>query len=212
MRWIGTCVIAGVMATAAVAALPLAGLLGQASDSALDKLARPGAFQADPAVRIVAPGLAGRAGGLLKLADQAGLTAKLSKALNDAAGIAAGQAKPIFRTAIDRITVPDALAITRAQDGGTQYLKQSAGAELRDKLRPLMVGALGQTGAYAQVDRVGGMGGGLLGQAGLSRDTLTNSVTDQALNGIYKYMGTEEARVRANPAGSAKSLLDRLRR
>lgn len=200
------------IAVPAAAAFPLAGLLGQASDSALDKLARPGAFQADPAVRIVAPGAAGRLGGLLKLADRAGVTAGLTKSLNDAAGIAAGEAKPIFRAAIDRLTVPDAVGVVGQSDGGTRYLRESAGADLRGKLRPLMVNALGRTGAFVQVDRAGAAGGGLLGRAGITRDTLTDSVTDQALNGIYKYIGAEETKARANPAGTVRSLLDRLRR
>ena len=87
------------------------------------------------------------------------------------------------------------------KDGGTQYLKRSAGDELRAKVRPLIVAALQQIGAFDQLDKLNS-GGGLLSSAGLNRDGLSDSVTDQALKGIYAYMGNEEAKLRANPMGS----------
>ena len=57
-------------------------------------------------------------------------------------------------------------------------------------------------GRRAVVRGVLGAGGGLLAQLGLSRDKLGNSVTEQALNGIFKYMGIEEGHLRANPLGA----------
>lgn len=198
------------LSVAAVALMPviarakglgIGGLLGGASDNALDKLSKPGAFYADQAVRILLPGPLKKATSLLKLTDKAGLTNGLVKSLNDAAGMAAGEAKPIFRTAISRISLTDGIDIARQKDGGTRYLRQSAGSELRDKLRPLILTALGKTGAFRQLDAIGSAGGGLLGSLGVSRDGLTDSVTDQALSGIFTYMGAEEARLRANPLG-----------
>jgi len=194
----------------ASAGLPFAGLLGKVSDSALDKLSQPGAFYADEAVRIALPGPLKNASGLMKLADGAGLTNGLSKSINDAAGIAAGQAKPIFRAAIDRMTITDAARIVAKADGGTQYLRSSAGDVLRGKMRPLVLGALGKTGAFTQLDRIGKTGG-LLARVGISRDGLTDSVTDQAMDGIFSYMGAEERKARANPLNTGQSLLRQLR-
>lgn len=184
---------------------PVTGILAQASDTALTKLAKPGAFYADDSVRIALPGPLHKASGLLKIADQAGLTKGLSKSLNDAAGMAAEQAKPIFRAAINRITLKDGAAIVGKSDGATAYLRKSAGEDLAAKIRPLVASALGKTGAFAQLDRIGQSS--LLSGAGISKDGLTNSVADQALNGIFKYMGTEEANLRANPVSLGKKLL-----
>ncbi len=195
--------------TAAQTPLPFTDILGKASDSALGKLGQPGAFYADEAVRIALPGPLARANGILKLTDRAGLTTGITKSLNDAAGQAAGAAKPIFRAAISKMTVNDVPGLLTKSDGATSYLRQSAGTELRAKLRPLIVGALGKTGAFAQMDKLGKAGnlGGLLGSVGVNRDTLSDSVTDQAMNGIFKYMGNEEAKLRANPLDLGKKLL-----
>ena len=187
----------------------LTGVLGKASDSALDKLAVPGAFYADPAVRIVLP-LLGGGGGLLgqvlNKGSKLGLTDGLTRKLNDAAGLAAKEAKPVFRTAIDRLTLSDVPGIATQNDGASQYLRRSAGEELTAKLRPLIDSALGKTGAFTALNKLSGKSG-ISALSGLTRDKLGASVTDQALNGIFRYIGAEEAKLRANPLKPAGSLL-----
>ena len=102
------------------------------------------------------------------------------------------------------ISLKDAPAIVGKSDGATQYLRTSAGAALAARIRPLVASALGRTGAFAQLDKVGASG--MLSSAGISRDGLTGSVTDQTMNGIFKYMGTEEARMRSDPMSVGKKL------
>lgn len=196
------------------------GLLGNASDSALDQLSKPGAFYADQAVRILLPGPLQKASKIMKLTDKAGLTNNLTRSLNDAAGLAAQEAKPVFRSAIDSMTLADGVNIVTGGDtAGTQYLRRTSGEVLRQKMRPLVSNALGRTGAFKHLDALGsggsskGSAGGMLGAlAGvdLSRDGLIDSVTDQAMSGIFTYIGREEADVRKNPLKSGKKLLDRV--
>ncbi len=208
----------GVMAVASVTATPVqAGaldgggikkLLGGASDNALDKLAKPGAFYADTAVRILLPGAKGKlASKLLKTGDKLGVTTKLTKSLNDAAGFAAQEAKPVFRSAVDGLSLADVPGIALKNDGATEYLKKSADTDLRLKVRPLIVSALTKVGAFSQFEKMG-KGGGLLSLAKLDRESLTESVTDQTMKGIYNYMAKEEAGLRGNALGIGKSLLD----
>jgi Protein of unknown function (DUF4197) len=208
----------GVMAVFSVAATPVqAGaldgggikkLLGGASDNALDKLAKPGAFYADTAIRILLPGAKGKlASKLLKTSDKLGVTSKLTKSLNDAAGFAAKEAKPVFRSAVDGLSLADVPGIALKNDGATEYLKKSADTDLRAKVRPLIVSALNQVGAYDQLDKIS-KGGGLLGLVGLDRNTMTDSVTDQTMKGIYNYMAKEEAGLRGNALGIGKGILD----
>jgi len=187
-------------------AAPVKTILGDASNSALDKLAEPGAFYADEAIRILLPGPLKKASKLMKYTDQAGLTGDLTKSLNDAAGLAAKEAKPIFRTAINDMTLQDGIGVVSKNDGATRYLEESAGDDLHAKVRPLVAAALGNVGAFDQLDKLGG-GSALLSGAGLSRDGLTDSVTDQALKGIFTYIGAEEAKLRANPLDAGKKLL-----
>ncbi len=187
----------------------LSGVLGKASDSALDKLAVPGAFYADPAVRILLPllgGTGGLLGQVLNKGSQLGLTDGLTRKLNDAAGLAAKEAKPIFRSAISKLTLADVPGIASQNDGASQYLRRSAATELTGKLRPLVDASLVKVGAYGALDKLAKKGV-LANLAGISHDKLGSSVTDQALNGIFKYMGSEEGKLRANPLKPAEGLL-----
>jgi hypothetical protein len=195
--------------TATAKGLGLTGMLGRASDSALDRLAKPGAFYNDPDIRIGLPFLGGGGGALssaLNAGRKAGLLDGLIRKLNDAAGIAAGEAKPIFRTAIDELSLADVPGIVSQNDGATQYLKQSAGEELHGKLRPLVDTALGDLGAFKQLDKLSARYS-FLGLAGINRDGLGQSVTEQGLSGIFSYIGSEEANLRSDPLGKAGGLL-----
>lgn len=185
----------------------LKSVLGKASDGALDKLAQPGAFYADTAIRIALPGAKGKtASKIMSMGNKAGVTTKLTKSLNDAAGLAAKEAKPIFNTAIRNISLSDVPTLVGQSDGATQYLQQSANDDLIAKIRPLIANALGKTGAFKQLGKLG-KANRLLGMAGLDQEGLTDSVTKQTLNGIFQYMGKEEAALRKNPLGIAKDLL-----
>ncbi|WP_337658607.1 DUF4197 domain-containing protein [Sphingorhabdus sp. Alg231-15] len=186
------------------------GLLGNASDGALDKLSQPGAFYADKAVRVLLPGPLKNATKILRFTSKAGLTKDITKNLNDAAGKAALEAKPIFRSAIDNLTLTDGVGIvTGGGTGGTDYLRKTSGEELAVKIRPLVEKALGEVGAYKQVESLGSISAlSSLGGLDLSRDGLTDSVTEQAMDGIFSYIGAEESKFRKNPLKKGKKLLE----
>jgi Protein of unknown function (DUF4197) len=187
--------------------LPFKNIMGNASDNALNKLAQPGAFYADKAVRI------GFGSGTLadftaKLADKTGLAAGLTKSMNDAAGLAANEAKPVFRAAIDKMSWKDVPDLATKNDGATQYLKKSAGEELRGKIRPLVSSALAKVGAFDQLGKVAKSAGAFGAAMAMTNDKLTDSVTDQSLKGIYSYMGNEEAALRKKPLKTGKAVID----
>lgn len=191
----------------------LTDLLGKASDTSLDKLAQPGAFYADPAVRIALPLLGRSTGGIggmlmsaLDTGQKLGITDNVVRKINDAAGLAAKEAKPVFHAAIRKLSLVDVPNIASARDGATQYLRQSAGDELKGKLRPLVDSGLRTVGAFRQIDRLAAKSP-LIARAGITRDKLGTSVTEQALSGIFAYIGAEEGRLRDNPVGAAGGLL-----
>jgi len=196
----------------------LANVLSQAMESSLDKLAQPNAFYDDPAIRIGLPMLGGGQGGglggglskgigsALDFGRQFGLTDKFTRLLNDAASVAAAQAKPVFRSAIGQLQLTDVPGIATQNDGATQYLQRSAGDELKQQLRPVVDSALMRSGALSQLDKLVKKSR-LLRSAGITRDGLGGSVTDQALGGMFKYIGAEEGRLRANPLDAAGGLL-----
>jgi Protein of unknown function (DUF4197) len=185
----------------------LKSMLGKASDGALDKLSKPGAFYADTAIRILLPGATGKlASKLMAATDKLGVTKKLTQSLNDAAGFAAQEAKPVFRNAVSGLKLTDIPDIATKNDGATQYLERSATPDLRVKVRPLITSALTKVGAFDQLSKIS-KADGLLSLVGLTPDKLTDSVTDQTLKGIFNYMGREEAGLRGNVLGIGKSIL-----
>lgn len=181
--------------------LGLTKLLGNASDSALNKLGETDGFYRDLAVRIALPGATGKlARKALRFGDKLGVTAKLTKSLNDAASLAALEAKPVFRSAISQIKLKDVPGIATQKDGASQYLLRTAGSDLALKVKPLISSALDKVGAYQQLSSMN-KAGGLLASLGLTNDKLTDSVSKQAMNGIFSYIGQEEAKLRSNPLG-----------
>jgi len=210
----GTLVLgAGLLFAAPAHATGIKDLLGKASDNALDKLALPGAFYDDEDVRIKLPligglnlGGGGLLGGLFGSRSRINPLSGLTRTVNDAAGKAAGEAKPIFRESIGALELSDAPGIIGNNDGGTRYLRESSGETLHGKLRPLIDDAMTSLGAYSQLDDLGDRYD-LVRSAGLTSDKLGESVTEQALDGIFSYIGKEEADFRANPLGNVGGLL-----
>lgn len=179
-------------------------MLGKASDSALDRLSRPGAFSADDAIRIALPGAGKGVGDLMSMASKAGLTGDINGSLNRAAEAAASQAKPIFRAAINKVSFSDAVGILRGGNtGATDYLKKSTGGEIRAKLLPLIRAALEKTGVLKQASQ--------LKAFGIDEAKLIDYVAGKTSDGIFTYVGREETKARQDPIGTAGALLKGLK-
>src|SRR5690606_21035934 len=124
---------------------------------------------------------------------------------NRAAETAAGKAKPIFRDAINGMTVQDtASVLTGGDTAATDYLEESSGERILGEIRPLVAQALQGAGAFKHTKS--------LRQLGLTEEKLTDHVTDRTAAGIFKYMGAEETKLRSDPVGGIKSLLKDWRR
>ena len=197
-------------ARASAQGLGLGNILGNASDSALDKLAVPGAFYNDEDVRIGLPIVGsprrGLLGSIFRAGSKLGILDGITRKINDAAGAAAGEAKPIFRASIDELSFDDIPGIVRDKEGGTKYLRTSANDELHIKVSPLVDTALTDVGVYEQFDGLAEEHS-FIRNAGLSRESINRSVTDQALDGIFAYMGREERKFRDNPLGNVGKAL-----
>jgi hypothetical protein len=182
----------------------LKGMLGNASDAALDKLSKPGAFSADDAIRITLPGGGKGVSDLMHLTDKAGITNDITGSLNRAAEQAASEAKPIFRSAIDRITMKDAVGIgTGGNTAATDYLRKTSGSEITAKLGPLVTAALEKSGVLQQTSQ--------LSSFGMTPEKIRDYVTKKTSDGIFTYVGREETHMRQNPLESGKTLMKGLK-
>ncbi|MEM7780786.1 MAG: DUF4197 domain-containing protein [Pseudomonadota bacterium] len=186
--------------------LNLSSILGRATDNALDKLAEPGAFYDDEDIRIGLPIIGGGSerrglfGSLLNAGSELGILDGITRRINDAAGVAAGEAKPVFRDAIDDLSFSDAPGIIREKDGGTQYLRRSSNDRLHERLEPLVDSALEAAGVYSTFDGLAEQHS-FIRRAGLDREKINRTVTDQGLDGIFSYIGAEERGFRDDPIG-----------
>lgn len=145
---------------------------------------------------------------LLKLTGKSGLSKDLTKSMNEVASLAAKEDKPIFRRAIDDINLKDGIGIAKEGDGTTQYLRDSSGDALRDKIRPLVSKSMGDTGTFDQLDKLNSFKG--ISKLGVSSDDVTDHITKKTMDGFFKYIAAEESKVRKNPLkalGGLKGIL-----
>jgi hypothetical protein len=204
-RWLTGILVALCFALPAPAAAGLIGpqiksILLKATDRALDELAKPAAFVTDNRVRIALPPPFTEKSTPAGLADQAELTNDLKASLNRAAGQVAGQAQPVFHAVIARMTVRGSFAIIGKDDGATAYFRQTATPELRVALRPLVRRAMQRSGAFGYLDTLHSIVDFGPGLPAL-RERLTDSLTDQFLQGVFVYIADEEGDLRDDPLG-----------
>src|SRR6185437_1157959 len=112
--------------------------LSQGIETAVAQLGAKNGFLNDPKVAIpLPPGLA-KAERALRLVGMGGEADQLKVTMNHAAEQAVAAAKPIFKDALQRMTLADAKGIlTGGEDAGTQYFRRATGAQLGAKFGPI---------------------------------------------------------------------------
>ena len=130
--------------------------------------------------------------------------------LNRAAEQAAARAKPVFIKAITSMRIDDAFDLLNgAQDAATRYLIDESRDELYEKFRPIVSEALVETSAaryYADLVKH-------YNALPLVYDVdpdLEESITEQALDGLFLLMAQEEARIRTLASSRSTRLMRRV--
>ena len=177
------------------------------SNNVVTQLSKKGGFNLDPKIRIPLPPTLAKVDSALKAVGMANLTEDLQNRMNGAAEQATGEALTLFLGAIQKMTIADARAILSGQqDAATQYLRQSMGTELSQKIQPIVQTALTQAGAVKAYDGVMGQYANLPFMPDVKAD-LNSFVTHKAMDGIFYYVAREEAAIRENPAKRTTELL-----
>nr|WP_309755664.1 DUF4197 domain-containing protein [Flavobacterium sp.] len=200
--------------TQGIGGLDIAGGLKEALNNGISKqvskLTATDGFFRNEAVKILLPeelrkvdaGL--RRIGLSSLADE-GL-----KVLNRAAEDAVKEATPIFVDAVRNMTFNDARTILMGnQSSATTYLQNSTTTALYGKFNPVIKNSFTKVGAdkvwsniitkYNSIPLVNKV-----------NPDLTDYVTNQALNGVFKMVAVEEKNIRTNLSARTSVLLQKV--
>jgi hypothetical protein len=160
----------------------------------------------DPAIHVPLPGALERARSGLRLVGASGLLDDLEVRMNRAAEAAAPKALDIFADAIAKLSIQDAKALLQGpNDAATQHFKRTTSDPLAKAFRPIIDRSLADAGAVQALNSLKQAGGAAAGAAG--GVDLTGFVLDKALEGLFHYLGQEEAAIRANPAARSTDLL-----
>jgi hypothetical protein len=119
--------------------------LSQGIDIAVAQLGAPNGFLNDPKVMIPLPAGLEKADRALRMVGMGGEADKLKVGMNHAAEDAVADAKPIFKAALQKMTLADAKGIlTGGDDAGTQYFRRVTSDQLTTKFKPTIARETGK--------------------------------------------------------------------
>jgi hypothetical protein len=140
-------------------------------------------------------------------------------AMNRAAEQAVPEATMVFADAVRQMSIDDAKAIlTGPNDAATQYFRRTTATNLFERFHPIVqkaTAAAGVTSTYKKMTAAAAGSenkftkslGGLLGSDAMDVDSY---VTNKTLDGLFKMVADEEAKIRANPSARTTELLQKV--
>jgi hypothetical protein len=182
--------------------------LAQGVTNAVLNLHRIDGFFGSDLYKVLLPPDARKAEAALRGIGLGGQVDNAILAINRAAEDAVGAAGPIFTSAIEEMTVSDALGIIRGNtDAATQYFRRKTSSALIDRFSPPVQSALDRTQAtkyYADIANA-------YNRLPLAFDKvdpdLTAYVVGKAVDALFDQIAREEANIRANPVARTTEIL-----
>ena len=164
-------------------------------------------FFGDERIRIPLPG---RLGQLQSTLSNVGLSAPLDDLqlrMNRAAEAAMPEARRLVVSAVQSITLEDALGILQGgETAATDFLRGRTEAGLRDAFAPFLDQALQGAGAFQALDSVASRNG-FGGLANQLQGDMRDHAVNLGLQGMFFYVGQEEKKIRENPVARTTELL-----
>jgi Protein of unknown function (DUF4197) len=192
------------------AAAGLHAALSQGIDVAVAQLGAPGGFLHDPKVAIPLPHPLDKAEKPLRLLGMGSQADQLKDTMNHAAEAAVAQAKPVFKQALQHMSIADAKDILTGGDGaGTAYFRKATSAELTAKFKPIVATETAKLGLAAKYNEYAGQAS-QLGLLPAQDANLNDYVTAKALDGLFSRIAEEEHEIRKDPMGQASSIIKKV--
>jgi hypothetical protein len=180
------------------------------SERVVGTLGAADGFNKSPDVHIPLPATLQKVQSALSKIGMSSLADDVELRLNRAAEAAVPKAKSLFVDAISAMTVEDAKGILNGpNDAATQYFRSKMSAPLAADMKPIVDRQLADVGAVAAYDKMMGQYKTLPFVPDVKSD-LTNHVLTKAIDGVFLYLGREEAAIRDNPAKRTTELLQKV--
>jgi hypothetical protein len=180
------------------------------TENVVGQLGAADGFNADPKIHIPLPDSMKEVTGALQMIGLAGLAEDLELKINRAAEDATPAAKELFWQAITDMSIDDIEGIFNGpDDAATQYFKGAMSDPLGDAMRPIIDKSLAQVGAVQAFDSVMGKYKSIPFVPNVKAD-LTEHTLAAAMDGIFYYLGEEEAAIRNDAVKRTTELLQRV--
>lgn len=185
--------------------------LQQGTAKSADQLSAVNGFFGNAAVKILFPPEAKKVENALRDLGMNELCDKVILSLNRAAEDAAKDAKPIFISAIKKMSLQDVTGILLGQkDAATQYFKRTTTAELAAKFKPVIQASLNKVGATKYYGTAAGEYNKLPFVKHMNPD-ISDYATQKAIDGLFVEIAQEELNIRKNlPAARSTPLLQKV--
>lgn len=175
-----------------------------------DLVSQVDGFYKNTAIQIPFPPEARKAEDKLRRLGMGAEVDKFVLSLNRAAEDAAGEAKPVFLSAINQLTLQDAWAILQGtDDAATQYLNRTTSGQLNDKFKPVIQTALNKANASQYYAKLINLYNKIPLVQKMNPD-LEEYATQKTLEGLFVIIAQEEKNIRKNPAARSSDLLKKV--
>lgn len=175
-----------------------------------DQVAQLDGYLKNPEIKIPFPPDVKKVEDRLRQVGMGNEVDKFVNTLNRGAEDAAREAKPIFISAIQQLTIEDAWGILKGQpDAATQYLKRTTSTQLKDKFKPVIRNSLNKVNATRYYsDLVNTYNKIPLTEK--VNPNLDDYATDLAIQGLFVMIAREEKNIRQDPVARTTDLLKRV--
>ncbi|WP_370338538.1 DUF4197 domain-containing protein [Parvularcula marina] len=200
--------------TSAEAAQGIRAALEQGILSAIAQVGRNDGYFRDGRIHIPLPSRLASIQSQLRPLGLSGLLDDLELQINRGAEVAAPQAKSIFLDAIRSLSISDAIGIVNGgPTSATDYFERRTTPALTSLFTPVMESALQRAGAIQTFDNLVASlrNVPLAPQLGAdAKNDLIEHGVGKGLDGLFYYIGQEEAAIRSNPAKRTSEILKRV--
>lgn len=180
------------------------------SERVVGTLGRADGFNKSPDVHIPLPGSLKKVQSVLAKVGMSSLADDLELRLNRAAEASVPKAKKLFADSIAKMSIDDAKKIVEGpKDSATQYFRSKMSAPLAADMKPIVNNQLANVGAIASYDKMIGQYKTVPFVPDANAD-LTEYVLTKTIDGVFLYLGREEAAIRQDPAKRTTALLQKV--